>query len=155
MEEYMSKVSTDFIRVEKVYDKPKFRPDLYSGTLLIGPKKYLNVAKKVDIKSFEAGNTYAVDIETNDAGYKTAVKNKTFEEVEKEPVKKKEKIEKSDDNKQAYWEAKDKSQMIGGLEHDAPLYVRMALEFDKPVQELVNMGHDVVKALIEKRKDLM
>jgi hypothetical protein len=147
----MPKTTTDFVRVEKVFDKPKF-PQYYSGAVAIGPKKYLNVAKDVDLKSFEAGNTYAVEIATNDKGYKTIVKNKTLEEVDKKVAPKKE--AQTDQEKKTYWENKDKSQMIGGLSHDAPDLIRISLEFDKPLEVVVDLHAKVLKLLLKKRAEL-
>ena len=59
------------VKIEAVTSKSKF-PKFNSGALLIGDK-WINVARKVDIRQFEKGSTVNLDIETNEKGYESVV----------------------------------------------------------------------------------
>jgi len=149
-------VTESFLEVEKVNTDPKYK-QFNSGSILTN-NGWINVAKNVDINTFEKGNTYAVDIEINEQGYQTIVKNKTVDESleipkgflkhETEKLSKQKTLKKSTD-----WEARDKSMMLGGLLHDASALV--ASDFSgTSLKEKLELVKEAVEGLIQIRKEL-
>jgi hypothetical protein len=136
---------TDFIRVKGVNTKPKYAK-FNSGALLLDNDTWLNVSKDVDINSFQKDNTYAVDIETNDKGYKTVVKNNTT--ADDTPMKLTPKAE-----KKTNWEARDKSMILGGIFHDAATLVA-ASAVGTTVENQLKQFEIAVEGLLKIRKEL-
>ncbi|HWY36736.1 MAG TPA: hypothetical protein VNX68_18975 [Nitrosopumilaceae archaeon] len=69
----MSSVTKDTIVVDGINTKTKY-PKFNSGSLKLASGEWLNVSNDVDINFFMKGETYEVEIETNDKGYQTLVK---------------------------------------------------------------------------------
>lgn len=65
-------VEKEVIRVEGVNPKSKY-PKFNSGSVLTDKEEWFNVSKKIDIREFQRGNAYTVEVETNEKGYKTIV----------------------------------------------------------------------------------
>lgn len=72
-------IRKETVKVEAI--SKKFANKFSSGSLLLGDK-WTSVAKKLDIDVFEKGSTYELEIETNDKGYDTVVKNLTIPSAE-------------------------------------------------------------------------
>jgi len=152
-------VTESFLEVEGVNTNPKYKK-FNSGSILTS-NGWINVAKNVDINTFEKGNTYTVDIEINEQGYQTIVKNKTVDEaleIPKDFLKHEAKklsgqktLKKSTD-----WEIKDenknKSMMLGGLFHDASALI--ASDFSgTSLKEKLELVKEAVEGLIQIRKE--
>lgn len=52
------------------------------------------------------------------------------------------------------WAAKDRSQLIGGVYHDAGDVVRLSLEFDKPIKDILVLHKEATLGLLENRKEV-
>jgi len=160
-------IETAYIQVEGVNAtaKPPFNK-FQSGSLLVSEKTgmelgvkpnfkgdfWVTVSKNLGMRTFQKDNTYKVDIETNDKGYKSVVKNHTIEDNEPASTADWDQrdtggksVNNTTHKKEVDWDKKDRDKMIGGIGHDVAALLASrtsASELDEIAEEykeLMNM----------------
>lgn len=137
--------TTEYIGVKVVNATPKF-PKFSNGSLLTDSGAWLNLSKDVKPTEFQKGQTYSVEIATNDKGYKSIVKvNEATGAAPKA----------STSSRNEYFEKKDESQKVGGLAHDAAAITSaLVTSHGLTEEQALQTFERVLKAVVEIREAL-
>jgi len=128
-------------------------PKFSTGSIRCDGEWY-TVNKPVAIETFVVGETYKVMVESRDYKGKTYYNvTKKLSATDEAPTPAPAPTTPAPARKAVDWDAKDRSQLIGGLSHDAPELVKVIIETGKPLQEVLDIYHMVMDKLIEMRKD--
>jgi hypothetical protein len=140
---------TKIIQVKGVNRQSKF-PKFSSGSLKLTDDSWVTVDKKIDINSFDADNSYEVEITTNDKGYKSVTKL----HLETEPKAPTATSKAEEKPTKEYWQGKDRSQEYGGLSHDAPKLVEIHVISGKPMPDILALYKEAMLGMYQVKKEI-